>query len=44
MINDYFEFLKKIAKKNPLVKNLRLVKEVIGVKKGYIETVGKVQF
>ncbi len=28
MIDDYFEFLKKIAKKNPLVKNLRLISEL----------------
>jgi len=39
MIDDYFEFLKKIAKKNPLVKNFRVIKEFIGVKKGYIRFV-----
>jgi len=39
MIDDWFEFLKKIAKKNPLVKNLRLIKEFIGVKKVYIRFV-----
>jgi len=39
MIDDYFEFLKKIVKKNPLVKNFRVIKEFIGVKKGYIRFV-----
>ena len=32
MIEDYFEFLKKIVAKNPSVKNFRLVREFIGVK------------
>jgi hypothetical protein len=39
MIEDYFEFLKKIAKKNPSVKNLRLVREFIGVNRGFIRFV-----
>jgi hypothetical protein len=39
MIEDYFEFLKKVANKNPSVKNLRLVKEFIGVNRGFIRFV-----
>ncbi len=39
MIEDYFEFLKKVANKNPSVKTLRLVKKFIGVNKGYIRFV-----
>ena len=33
MIDDYFGFLITIAKKNPLVKKFRLIKEFTGVKK-----------
>jgi hypothetical protein len=36
MIGDYFEFLKRIAEKNPEVVNLRLIREFIGVKSGFI--------
>ncbi len=36
MIGDYFEFLKKVANKNTEVVNFRLIREVIGVKKGFI--------
>jgi hypothetical protein len=39
MIEDYFGFLIKIAKKNPLVKKFRLIREMTGVKKGYIRFV-----
>ncbi len=39
MIADYFEFLKKVAKKNPSVKKFRLIREFIGVKKGFIRFV-----
>jgi hypothetical protein len=39
MIDDYFGFLITIAKKNPLVKKFRLIKEFTGVKKGYIRFV-----
>jgi hypothetical protein len=39
MIGDYFEFLKKVANKNPEVVNFRLIREVIGVKKGFIRFV-----
>ena len=39
MIEDYFEFLKKVATKNPSVKNLRLVREFIGVNRGFIRFV-----
>ncbi len=28
MIDDYFEFIKKVANKNPLVKNFRLIKDL----------------
>lgn len=34
MIEDYFGFLIKIAKKNAFVKKFRLIREMIGVKKG----------
>jgi len=36
MIGDYFEFLKRIAKKSPEVMNFRLIRESIGVKSGFI--------
>ena len=36
MIGDYFEFLKKVANKNPSVKQFQPVREVIGVDKGFI--------
>jgi hypothetical protein len=36
MIGDYFEFLKKVAKKSPSVKNFRLIREFIGVNRGFI--------
>lgn len=39
MIDDYFRFIKTIARKNPLMKKFRLVKEFSGVKKGYIRFV-----
>ncbi len=39
MIEDYFEFLKKVAKKNPSVKNLRLVRELVGINRGFIRFV-----
>jgi hypothetical protein len=39
MIDDYFEFLKKVANKNPSVKKFRLIRESIGVKKGFIRFV-----
>ncbi len=35
MIRDYFDFLKKIANKNPDVVKFRLIKEFIGVNKGF---------
>ncbi|GEM_PF-3366254 len=39
MIDDYFEFLKKVASSDPSVKKFRLIKECIGVKRGYIRFV-----
>ena len=36
MIADYFEFLKKVANKNPSVIKLQPVREVIGADKGFI--------
>ncbi len=39
MIEDYFEFLKRVANKNPSVRKFRLIKEFIGVNKGYIRFV-----
>lgn len=39
MIEDYFEFLKKIVTKNPSVKHLRIVREFIGVDRGFIRFV-----
>ncbi len=36
MIGDYFEFLKKVANKNPEVEKFRLIREFIGIKKGFI--------
>lgn len=39
MIEDYFDFLKKIANKHPSVKKFRIIKEFIGVKKGFIRFV-----
>ncbi|MBU3967699.1 MAG: hypothetical protein KKG76_10050 [Euryarchaeota archaeon] len=39
MIEDYFEFLKKIVNKNPSVKDFRLVREFIGVDRGFIRFV-----
>ena len=36
MIGDYFEFLKRVAKKNPEVVNFRLIREFIGVNSGFI--------
>ena len=39
MIEDYFEFLKKVTKKSPLVKNFRLIREFVGVNRGFIRFV-----
>jgi len=39
MIDDHFEFLKKVANKNPYVKKFRLIREFIGAKKGFIRFV-----
>ena len=39
MIEDYFDFLKKVANKHPSVKKFRIIKEFIGVKKGFIRFV-----
>jgi hypothetical protein len=39
MIEDYFEFLKKVASRDPSVKEFRLIREFIGVKKGFIRFV-----
>jgi hypothetical protein len=39
MIEDYFEFLKKVASSNPYVKKFRLIREFIGLKKGFIRFV-----
>ena len=35
MISDYFDFLKKVAIKNSDVVKFRLIKEFIGVNKGF---------
>jgi hypothetical protein len=39
MISDYFDFLKRIAKKSPEVVNFRLIREFIGVNSGFIRFV-----
>jgi len=39
MICDYFEFLKKVANKNPECVIFRLIKEFVGVKNGFIRFV-----
>lgn len=39
MIEDYFEFLKKVAKKSPSTKNFRLIREFIGVNRGFVRFV-----
>jgi hypothetical protein len=39
MIGDYFEFLKKIANKNPEVVRFRIIKEFIGISRGFIRFV-----
>lgn len=39
MIEDYFDFLKKIANKHPSVKKFRIIKEFVGVKNGFIRFV-----
>jgi len=39
MIEDYFEFLKKVASSDPSVKEFRLIREFIGVQKGFIRFV-----
>ncbi len=39
MISDYFDFLKRVAKNHPSVKNFRLIREFIGVDKGFIRFV-----
>ena len=39
MIEDYFKFLKRVAKKNSSVKKFRLIREFVGVKKGFIRFV-----
>jgi hypothetical protein len=36
MLSDYFNFLKKVAIQNPDVLNFRLIKEFIGVSRGFI--------
>jgi len=36
MISDYFDFIKKVANQHPDVVKIRLIKEVIGVNKGFI--------
>ncbi len=36
MISDYFDFLKKLANKNPDVTKFRLIKQFIGINKGFI--------
>ncbi|MCK4734175.1 MAG: hypothetical protein KAT65_17105 [Methanophagales archaeon] len=39
MIDDYFEFLKKVASSDSSVKGFRLIREFIGMKKGFIRFV-----
>jgi len=39
MIEDYFEFLKRVANKNPSVNKLRLIKQFVGINRGYIRFV-----
>lgn len=39
MIQDYYELVKRVAKKSPSVKKFRFIKEFIGVNKGYIRFV-----
>lgn len=39
MIKDYFEFIKKVATNNSSVKKVRLIREFIGVQKGFIRFV-----
>ena len=39
MIDDYFEFLKKVASSDPSVKKFRLIREFIGMKRGFIRFV-----
>jgi len=36
MINDYFDFIKKVANQHPDVVKFRLIREVIGVNNGFI--------
>jgi hypothetical protein len=36
MIEDYFAFLKRIAKKSPEVVHFRLIREFVGVDSGFI--------
>jgi hypothetical protein len=43
MISDYFDFLKRVARNNPSVKNFRLIREFIGVDKGFIRFVIKLR-
>ena len=39
MIGDYFEFIKRIANKNPDVTCFRLIRECVGVNSGFIRFV-----
>jgi hypothetical protein len=39
MLSDYFDFLKKVAINNPDVMKFRLIKEFIGVSRGFIRFV-----
>ena len=39
MIDDYFEFLKKVASSDPSVKKFRLIREFIGMNRGFIRFV-----
>lgn len=39
MIEDYFEFLKRVANKNPEVVKFRLIREFIGANRGFIRFV-----
>lgn len=43
MIDDYFEFLKNVTNKNPSVKQFRLVREFIGVNRGFIRFAAKLR-
>jgi hypothetical protein len=36
MISDYFDFIKKVASQHPDVVKFRLIREIIGVNKGFI--------